>query len=252
MMKFLKKYIQNNIIRSILSFLVKLYNFLLGNILFTLLKRYAKIHTRLIKLSKWTLSKRSPSHYDHEINLYNWIYKPSITQFVEPGFFARNLIKKGDKVLDLCSGDGFYTYLFLSELASSVDAIDISSENIKNSLKKYNRENINYINADLIKYNLKKNNYDVIVWSEGIAYFNDSDRKIIYKNIINSLKAKGLLYIRTPLEISQTYSANQVNVITDQELFEESFNDFFDIKYKKLSEYRNRAYLNYYLTVKEK
>ena len=224
----------------------------IGNILFTLSKKYASVHTTIDKNLEWALSNKTPSHYNHEINLYNWIYDPSIVQFAEAGVLSRMLVKQGSNVLDLCSGDGLYAYLFLSDLAHVIDAIDINNENIKNSRKKYNRNNINYISADVLQYDFKIKNYDVVIWSEAVAYFSEDERVLIYRKILNTIKDDGTLFIRTPLELCKHNGANQVDVISDKLLFEASFEPFFNIKYQNSTEYQDRVYLNYYLTIKVK
>jgi len=246
MKKFLLKYIQNKFVIFLLYYFIKIYFLFIGNILFSFSKRYASFHTRILKFFQWSLSI-SPSHYDHEINLYNWIYDSSLSQFAEAGVFSRALIKKGDKILDLCSGVGFYSYLFLSDLGNSVDAIDFNKPD-----KKYLKKNINFINANILDYKFKKDNYDIVVFCEAVAYFSENQKIMIFEKIQKTLKNKGTLYIRTPLELSKNKSANQINNVVDKKIFENSFKPYFDIKYQVTTEYDNRTYLNYYLKIKEK
>ena len=248
--KFFRNCIRNKTISFFLYVLVKIYMRVIGNILFALSKKYASIHTKIDKNLEWSLSNKTPSHYNHEINLYNWIYDPSLVQFAEAGVLSRMLVKKDSNVLDLCSGDGLYTYLFLSDLAKSIDAIDINKESIGNSIKKYNRNNINYISADILQYNFKIKHYDVVIWSEAVAYFSEDERILVYRKILKTIKDDGTLFIRTPLELYKHNGANQVDVINDKFLFEASFEPFFNIKYKNSTEYKDRVYLNYYLTAK--
>jgi len=248
--KFLRNCIHNKTISFFLYILAKIYMRVIGNVLFAMSKKYASIHTKIDKNLEWSLSKKTPSHYNHEINLYNWIYDPSLVQFAEAGVLSRMLVKKGNNVLDLCSGDGLYTYLFLSDMANEIDAIDINKENISNSIKKYNRNNINYISADILQYNFKKKHYDVVIWSEALAYFSEDERSLIYHKILDTIKDDGTLFIRTPLELIKHNGANQVDVISDKIIFETSFEPFFNIKYQNSTEYNDRTYLNYYLTIK--
>jgi 2-polyprenyl-3-methyl-5-hydroxy-6-metoxy-1,4-benzoquinol methylase len=249
-MKFFQNCIRNKAIKKSLYLLINTYMYVAGNALFALSKKYASIHTRIDKNLKWRLSSSSPSHYNHEINLYNWIYDPSLVQFAEAGVLSRMLIKEDSEVLDLCCGDGLYTYLFLSDLAKSIDAIDIDDNNIANSIKKYSKNNINFISSDILKYTFKVKKYDVVVWSEAVAYFSKNERVLIYQKILNTLKDNGILYIRTPLERCQHNGANQISVIDDKQNFEDSFAPYFDIKFQNETQYKNRIYLNYYLAGK--
>ena len=168
----------------------------------------------------WFFNNVQPSSYKHEINLYNWIYDPSQSQFVEGGVFGRMLIKKDDNVLDLCCGDGSYSYLFFSDISKLVDAIDNDERAIKYARETYKKNNINYICDDLLQYKLKDEFYDVIVWRAGVAYFSKKDRKALFLKIYHSLKMNGRLYIGTPVEKQANFSANQVEVITNLEEFE--------------------------------
>jgi ubiquinone/menaquinone biosynthesis C-methylase UbiE len=160
------------------------------------------------------------------------------------------LIKKDDNVLDLCCGDGSYSYLFFSDIANKVDAIDYSKKNIKYAKNNYAQDNINYICSDLLEYKFKEKYYDVVIWRAGVAYFNKNDRSKLFATIYNSLKIKGQLYVGTPLESKVSYSANQIEVITDLEDFENEFNDNYQINFKQETSYRNRTNINYILEKK--
>jgi len=161
------------------------------------------------------------------------------------------LINKGDNVLDLCCGDGSYSYLFFSDISNQVDAVDYDTKSIAYANNNYKKDNINYICNDLLEYSFKKEYYDVIIWRSGSAYFNNENRKKLFSKIFNSLKSDGKLYIGTPLMEKENFSANQIEVITDEYTFEKEFGDFFNIIFKQKTFYENRTNINYILGKKK-
>ena len=237
----------SKIVKKMIYLSLKLYELSLGKVLYSIAKKYTSLHTKLLHYTDWYFSDIKPSSYKHEINLYNWIYDPSQCQFAEGGVFGRMLIKPNDYVLDLCSGDGSYAYLFFSDIAHTVDAIDYSEVSIEYARKNYGKNNINYICANLLQYQFASKLYDVIMWGAGVAYFTQENRKTIFNKIHASLKDNGKVYIRTPLENKANYSANQIEVIIDESNFEKEFKALFNIVLKQKTFYNNRINLNYIL-----
>jgi ubiquinone/menaquinone biosynthesis C-methylase UbiE len=247
LIKFYRFCIQSKLIKKSIYLLVKVYFVIIGNLLFAFSKRYASLHTSLFRLQEWKFSSKKPSHYEHEINLYNWIYKPSSVQFAEAGILARLLIKKNNNVLDLCSGDGIYPYLFYSDCECSIDAIDINQKNIHNSKKKYKSSNLNYIHGNVLNYDFGKERYDVVIIIEAIAYFSKKEQTDLFAIISKAMKKNGVLYLRSPLEERKHYGANQKEVITNKDAFEKQLGLFWNIEFDQITNYKNRNYLNYYL-----
>jgi cyclopropane fatty-acyl-phospholipid synthase-like methyltransferase len=238
-------------VKKIIYYMLKLYEFTLGKILYISAKRYASFHTNLMHYTDWYFNPNEPSSYKHEINLYNWIYNPSQVEFVEGGVFGRMVIRKDDNVLDLCCGDGSYSYLFFSDISQQVDAVDYDIDSINYAKNNYKKQNINYICSDLLEYNFKKEYYDVIIWRSGSAYFTKENRQILFSKIKNSLSKNGKVYIGTPLMQKENFSANQVAVITDENIFEKEFTTQFNIIFKQKTFYHNRTNINYILEKNE-
>jgi chemotaxis methyl-accepting protein methylase len=229
----------------------KSYEVTIGNIFYNISKRYASFHTKLMHYNDWYFSSKEPSNYKHEINLYNWIYNPSRVEFVEGGMLGRMIIKKDNNVLDLCCGDGSYSYLFFSDIAKNIDAIDYDQKAIDYANKRYKKKNINFICDDLLTFDLKLKNYDVIIWRSGSAYFSKEDRKVLFDKIYNTLTQDGKVYIGSPLMDEENFSANQVEVITNEVNFENEFNNSFHITFKQKIHYKNRTNINYILKKNE-
>ena len=226
-----------------------------GRLLYYLAKKYASVHTNMLHYLDWSFRQNPPSHYKHEIDLYNWIYNPSRVEFVESGSLTRLYINENDSILDLCCGDGSYSYLFYSDITKKVDAIDYDINAIKYAKKTYSKSNINYICSDLLKFEAKNNSYNMVVWSAGIAYFSKEKRKLIFNMIYESLVKNGTCFIYTPLEPEDSSAGlgqkEMIHHIINKKDFEDEFSDMFDIDYERKTVHKIRTNLYYVLKKKE-
>jgi ubiquinone/menaquinone biosynthesis C-methylase UbiE len=97
------------------------------------------------------------------------------------------------KVLDIGCGPGIYTK-DLAGLGKSVTAIDISGEMLaiaKNHCERNlsSTENINFHHTSFENFNIKNENYDLILATFMLSYFNDLD--VYFRKISNNLSSKG-------------------------------------------------------------
>jgi ubiquinone/menaquinone biosynthesis C-methylase UbiE len=160
-------------------------------------------------------------------------------------------MNKGDNILDICCGDGSCSYLFYSDIAGNIDAIDYDKNAINYAKKFYSSQNINYINEDLLHFNFKKDFYDVVIWTSSVAYFSENNRKLLLNKIYNSLKGGGMLYIKTPLEEKNSNAGSgqkeTICHIVNKNNFENEFNNIFKIEFFVKSIYSDFINLNYVL-----
>ena len=144
-----------------------------------ILKYYIKLHNYLYhQISKLSLKLNNGLHPKHRIMNYFQ-------------FFLDN-IDEDSKILDIGCGIGFVAYK-LSEKAQSVCAIDINKNSIEFAKRRNNRDNINYIHADVKNYEFKEN-FDCIVLSNVLEHIKDRKKFLI--------KIKGLskyLLVRVPM-----------------------------------------------------
>jgi len=100
-------------------------------------------------------------------------------------------VSKGEKLLDLCSGNGLLAKHFVNK-GASVIAVDISEELLKNIS---NIKNIEPINLDIRLLDFKENSFDKIIFYAGIQYLNNIEALILLKNIFKWLKPNGSVFI---------------------------------------------------------
>lgn len=105
-----------------------------------------------------------------------------------------NLISTG-KVLDLGVGTGRNS-LFLSKIGYDVEIVDLFDENIKKCLEKSKglQLDIKATVADIRDFEIKENEYSLIIVSWVLNFFKKSEIDIIIEKIKKGLKPKGIIY----------------------------------------------------------
>ena len=121
--------------------------------------------------------------YDHR---YDWVYGPENWGWVERGIVGLKMIRDGDKVLDLCCGDGIYSALFFSKRASLVHGIDISEDAVK-SARRWENSKFRVFKCDVVKDPFPLRKYDVIILFTSLQYITPQDGISLIKKIYKSL-----------------------------------------------------------------
>ncbi|MDK2562307.1 class I SAM-dependent methyltransferase [Romboutsia sedimentorum] len=105
-----------------------------------------------------------------------------------------DLIDKG-KVLDLGVGTGRNS-LFLSSIGYDVEGVDIVDENIKNYPEKSKglQLDVDGTVADIRDFEIKENEYSLIIVSWVLNFFKKSEIDMIIEKIKKGLKPKGIVY----------------------------------------------------------
>jgi len=131
--------LKKSIIKEVIKYLLKLDNFI-----------YQKI-------SKYSVILSDGVHPKHRLTKYH-------------KFFTDNL-KPTDIVLDVGCGNGYNSYQ-IAKKVKKVVGVDINSEYISLAKKKYNKENIEFLNQDILNFD-KNMVFDVIVLSNVLEHIKD-------------------------------------------------------------------------------
>lgn len=166
--------------------------------LLSLVQRFAAGLAHVVFVHDWQLEARGrPQFFKHQINLSRWSSEPFRWSFTARGVYAREAMFRGCKVLDLCCGDGSYSFLFFSDVAGHIDAIDNDPYAIAYARKYRASPPISYRQVDIVAEPLPAGDYDVIVWNAAICYFADHEIRQILSKIIAagkpSMKLCGML-----------------------------------------------------------
>jgi SAM-dependent methyltransferase len=144
---------------------------------------------RLLFIRDWQLEARGrPQFFKHSVNLSRWPFEPARWAFASRGVHARELMHRDCVVLDLCCGDGAYSYLFFSDIAARIDGVDNDSYAITYANCYHASPKIRFRKLDIISEPLPGCDYDVVVWNAAICYFTEDQLHSILKKVIAASK----------------------------------------------------------------
>jgi len=128
-----------------------------------------------------------------------FVFKLVKSKRVKADTFCRYLFASdfvADKiVLDAACGSGFGTF-FLAQEAKEVTGIDVFGEAVSYAEKNYHRDNVKFIENDLVKIDLKEKYYDVIVSFHTLEQLNKPN--LLVEKFYRALKNDGIIIISTP------------------------------------------------------
>lgn len=179
--------------------------------LITLVKRFLplvvwarRLNRLLRKISAFThkvqyyieWSSNNPEHFDHFIDLnYQWMKNRSSFP-MERGVFSSFALENNKDLygntLDLCCGDGFYTYLFYSKRSRKVVGIDFDALAISSAKKNFPKTNIEFILGD-IRRDIPEGPFRNVVWDAGIEHFTELEISNLMSRIKDVLENNGIL-----------------------------------------------------------
>ena len=143
---------------------------------------------------EWSIS--NPEHFDHFMDLH-WQWHKNRASFpMERGVFSSialpNSVDLRGNTLDLCCGDGFYTYYFYSLRSKKTIGIDFDKQAIKTAQRNFRSETIDFILGDIRK-DLPTGPFRNIIWDAGIEHFTENEINDLMANIKKILEHDGIL-----------------------------------------------------------
>ncbi len=141
-------------------------------------------------------SRLGISWYDHR---YDWARGPEYWMWCERGILGHHYIREGDRVLDLCCGDGTFSGLFFSKKASLVHAVDKNSQAIALARKLFDRMNVEFFEIDVLEDEFPGHEYDVILFYQALEHFTHEQIDCLLNKIAAALTPGGILLGSTAL-----------------------------------------------------
>lgn len=133
-----------------------------------------------------------PNWFDHNLDLYYQWPRTGNSLGIERGVFSLLAMRPQARVLELCCGDGFYTWHFFAARAASVLAVDIDPQVIESAQRNYSRKNIDFRVVDIVKQ-MPEGIYDNIVWDSALEYFEAEEIRSLMAGISRRLAPTGVL-----------------------------------------------------------
>lgn len=201
----------------------------------------------------WTLAKKVPTFFKQESNLYTWIFKPQNVHFAISPSLARTYLSNDSIVLDIGCGDGLIDYLFFSDIAKRIDAIDTSIDAIKLAKSKNKNSNINYLCTSFLDFQPNVEEYDYIFWNDSIDYFSLSEINLSFKKIKKMMGVNSKLHIKTPIsKVSPITKTNHMkSYVDDYRKFLKFLEQHFMILDYRLTNYQFRNDIDVILSKKD-
>ena len=156
------------------------------NIFSILFSKLTFFFYKILYYVQWYI-KPVPKFFNHQIDLNYLSIRDKNYFFMLRGFHNIKSINPGDVVLEIGSGDGFFSKFFYSNTVKSIDCVDSS----KHALSYYKTsKKIKFICDDFMLYDFKKK-YDVIIADAVIQYFKKENMPSFLLKVTKSLKTSG-------------------------------------------------------------
>lgn len=133
-------------------------------------------------------------HYSDNDDQFFRIYKARSGEAIyalSRAFYAAELIRQGDVVLDIGCGDGGFTNRFLAPRAKHVDAIDIEPAAIR-SAQQGRPPNVEFRMANAVSDPFPSSSYDLIVLDGALGHVSADDGDKLLQKISAALTPEGV------------------------------------------------------------
>ena len=101
------------------------------------------------------------------------------------------LLPLNGKLLDMCSGDGFYDYYYYRKRCQEITCIELDQEAYRQALRLHQAENIDYKLESVLDYEPLNSYFDVVMIRGAIEHFSEENQQIIFRKALKSLKVGG-------------------------------------------------------------
>lgn len=164
-------------------------------------------------------------------------------------YFVINQVNLSNLViLDIASGEGYGSDL-LARHANHVYGVDISSEAIEHSKKKYSRSNLEFVEGNATSIPLNSSTIDVVVSFETIEHHNEHTTMI--KEIKRVLKPNGILFISSPDKLYYSDNRNYQNEFHVKELYSHEFKALLNREFMNTKFYSQKIFVGSMIALDE-
>lgn len=126
-------------------------------------------------------------HYDEGLHV-----KHRLTRYHD--FFTKR-VQRGERVLDIGSGNGALAYDLATVSGAEVTGIDISEETVELARRKYNHQSLRFVHGDVLN-DMPKERFDVVVMSNVLEHL---EERILFMHSIDKMLSPRKILIRVPM-----------------------------------------------------
>jgi SAM-dependent methyltransferase len=144
--------------------------------------------------SQWSYVE--PEWFDHRLHIldpenhFNDFWTASADNVI-------GILPLAGRLLDLCSGDGFYDYWFY-RFRADVTCVERNREVYEFARKHHRHSRIRHILADVLDYRPIDGHFDVVVIRGAIEHFSREDQQRVFRKAMDALKPGGYFCGDTP------------------------------------------------------
>lgn len=152
--------------------------------------------------------------FDHLRGPENWVW-------IKRGIETSRFVLPGDRVLDLCCGDGTFTRYFYGAVAGLVVGVDRNAAAIRQARRRWNPDHVRFCVADVVRDPWPLPEWDVIVLNAALEYFSESDMRLLLSRVAGALApGRGVLLGCTIIRPSSklTLTGQKVAMESDEQL----------------------------------
>jgi len=110
-------------------------------------------------------------NFPHSRAAYFTAYRDRNVASLIRGFYTRQVLAPGARVLTIGCGDGFNDYFFLSRIAGHIDAVDVQPEAIRIARRYHRARNVHFHTLNAAQECFPRPEYDLVVMDGCIAHF---------------------------------------------------------------------------------
>jgi SAM-dependent methyltransferase len=130
--------------------------------------------------------------FDHDLDAYwQWPRRGS-GLFIERGVLSSITMRPTDRVLELCSGDGFFTQRFYALRAKEIVAVDANENAVAHARRYHAATNIKYLVGDVLG-DLPAGPFDRVVWDAAMHFFNGEQIDQVLSSVAAVLAPSGMI-----------------------------------------------------------
>ena len=136
---------------------------------------------------------------------------------------------KGKVVLDAACGEGYGSHI-LSHHADRVLGVDVSADAVGHAKNTYKKDNLRFMQSDILALDLPEKSVDVVVSFETIEHLAEHEQLLaVFKKV---LKDDGLLIVSTPDKAEYSDKTGFDNEYHVKELYKDEFADLIGKQFK--------------------
>lgn len=166
----------------------------IGEDLVKIASRYASMAGKFLFRAQWGYG--APEWYDHRLAILD-PERHAVDFWTASADNVIRVLPFGGRLLDLCSGDGFYDYWFY-RLRADVVCVERNPEAHRFAVEHWSHPRITHLLGDVLCYAPDDQSFDVVLIRGAIEHFTREDQQRLFLKARAALKSGGYFCGDTP------------------------------------------------------